>query len=281
MDVAQEIKERIISAAVALFEESGRRDFPTVAAVRSRAGSDMNATSTVMREWRRAQTAQAAPVAVEVPEKVRAASITALGVLWAQAQELANDSLASFQAAWDAERAEAEALRGELSEAFEGLRRDLEKAHGSIASIEAERDAVINELTELRQQLTATTERANTADVRAIEIERRANDLSTELARVHEEATAARDRHASDMTTARTELDQVRAESVKLQAQAERLAHIKTECDDARKAASDAREEAARLAGQLAAHREQNAAMLARLAPAESKAATKPKKTTT
>ena len=61
MDIAQDIKDRITVAANALYEELGRSEFPTVAAVRSRAATDMNAASIVMRQWRRAQTTQSAP----------------------------------------------------------------------------------------------------------------------------------------------------------------------------------------------------------------------------
>ena len=58
----------------------------------------MIAASIVMRQWRRAQTIQSAPVAIEVPDKVRTAHGAAL-------------------AAWDAERGETEALRAEPSDA--------------------------------------------------------------------------------------------------------------------------------------------------------------------
>ena len=81
MDIAKDIRDRITMAAGALYEEAERSDFPTVAAVRARASVDMNAASIVMREWRRAQTAQAAPLAVEVPEKVRASYGPGLGRL--------------------------------------------------------------------------------------------------------------------------------------------------------------------------------------------------------
>ena len=56
---------------------------------------------------------------------------------------------------------------------------------------------------------------------------------------------------------------------------AERMTKAEAERDTARADASKAREEAARLAGQLQAHQEQTAAILARLAPpAEAKPAT-------
>ena len=134
MDVPSEAKERIVAAANALYQEAGAKEFPTVAAVRARAGTDMNATSTVMREWRRSHTSQAAPVAVEIPEKLRMANGASLASLWSEAQALANESLQSAQAIWDADRSEAETLRAQLSEAFDSGRRELEAAQALVAS---------------------------------------------------------------------------------------------------------------------------------------------------
>ena len=133
MDIAQDIKDRITVAANALYEELARSEFPTVAAVRSRAATDMNAASIVMRQWRRAQTTQSAPVAIDIPDKVRAAHGVALATLWAEAQAVANTGLSAAQAAWDTERGEAEALRGELSDAFEAQHRELQTAQAQIA----------------------------------------------------------------------------------------------------------------------------------------------------
>ncbi|WP_425480517.1 DNA-binding protein [Xanthomonas vasicola] len=62
-----QIRERIIAAANQLFEQAGRAQFPAVDAVRRLARANMGDTSAVMKEWRRAQTAQAAPVGVVSP----------------------------------------------------------------------------------------------------------------------------------------------------------------------------------------------------------------------
>lgn len=92
MELTKETRDRIYAAADALFEQNGRDAFPTVDAVRKAARVNMNDASSGMKEWRRAQTAQAAPVAVQVPEAVSAAGGQAVAVLWQQAQELANTS---------------------------------------------------------------------------------------------------------------------------------------------------------------------------------------------
>ena len=103
MELAKDTRDRIFAAADSLYEQAGRAAFPTVDAVRKVARVNMNDASAGMKEWRRAQTAQAAPVAVQVPEAVQQASSAALASLWKEAQELANESLRAAQAGWDAD----------------------------------------------------------------------------------------------------------------------------------------------------------------------------------
>ena len=55
--IPADVRERIIAAAADLFEQSGRQAMPTVDAVRRSARVDMNAASAVMKEWRRASSA--------------------------------------------------------------------------------------------------------------------------------------------------------------------------------------------------------------------------------
>ncbi|MBO9904189.1 DNA-binding protein [Xanthomonas phaseoli pv. dieffenbachiae] len=290
--IPADVRERIIAAAADLFEQSGRQTMPTVDAVRRAARVDMNAASAVMKEWRRAQTAQAAPVAVAVPESVQQASSAAVATIWQQAQELANESLRSAQAAWEAERVEQDAMRQELAEAFERQAGELEALQSRLASIEAAEAAARGEAAELRGQLAAAQEQAHTAEARAQEIERRAGELRTELDRAHQDADQARRELAEQQKAsqaAAAQLDQVRGELVKVQARAEadqeahqeqrkqaaaeahrmaeRLTAAQAERDQATKAAGQAREEAARLAGQLDTLKEQSAALLARITP--------------
>ena len=289
MDIAKDIKDRIVGAANALYDEVQRAAFPTVAAVRARAGVDMNAASVVMRDWRRAQTAQTAPIAVEVPDKVRATSSVALTTLWAEAQGMANESLLAAQAGWDAERAEAETLRGELAAAFDAKEAELAEAKQQIAALQAEAEEAGKRMQELQAQLASANERAGTAEARSQEIERRANDLRAELDRTHEQARAEseklsgdirklqdevraeREKSAAEAARARADLDQVRNELVgtkakteaETAARAEQSRHAAVEAhrliermnkaeadrDAARQVAAEAREEAARLKG--------------------------------
>ena len=155
IQIPTDVRERIITAAANLFEQAGRQTMPTVDAVRRVARVDMNAASAVMKEWRRAQTAQATPVAVTVPEAVQQASSAAVATIWQQAQGLANESLRNAQAAWETERGELDAMRQELAEAFE---RQLGELEATAAALAAEKDAAekqAQELAAVRRELAA------------------------------------------------------------------------------------------------------------------------------
>src|SRR5450631_3101278 len=136
MDINPESRERILNAAHQLFEQSGRKDLPTVDAVRRVSKTSMNDASAVMKEWRRMQIVTASATVVSVPDRVQQAGQSAISTLWTEAQELANDALNVAQAAWDAERSEAEKLRVELSSAFETQGAELEALRVKLAEVE-------------------------------------------------------------------------------------------------------------------------------------------------
>lgn len=291
-----DIRERIIAAAQALYEQNGRASFPAVDLVRKMAKVNMNDASAVMKEWRRAQTTQAAPVAVTVPEAVTQANSQALTVLWAQAQELANESLRAAQAAWEAERGELDALRQELADAYETQAAEFEQAKLQAEAdwdtyqVAAQRAAA--ELEAIKGELAQAITRAERAEAKIGEIEHRAADLRAELDRAHQEADQARVTLSEQQQAAQAiivERDQAKAELAKAQAtieaqaeahreqrqttaqeaarQAERYTKAQAERDQAQQAAAEARERAAELSGKLSAIQEQNAALMARLTP--------------
>ena len=256
MDIAQDIKDRITVAADALYEELARSEFPTVAAVRSRAATDMNAASIVMRQWRRAQTTQSAPVAIDVPDKVRTAHGLALASVWSEAQALANTGLSVAQAAWDTERGEAEALRAELSDAFEAQHRDLETAQAQIARQIEQHTHQQAHCEALRAELAQASQRAGTAEARAIEIERRANDLASELQRLHADLASTK---AAVETERQQHTEQRKHSAQEALRVAERMTQAEADRDQERREAGKAREEAARLQGMVQAMTSQNA----------------------
>jgi colicin import membrane protein len=125
-------------AAQQLFEACGRLELPTVDAARRLSRTNMNDASAVMKEWRRLQIVSASAALLSVPDRVQKASQPALSALWTEAQEFANEALQVAQTAWDAERAEAEKLRVELSSAFETQGAELEALRFKLAEVEIE-----------------------------------------------------------------------------------------------------------------------------------------------
>jgi colicin import membrane protein len=213
VEINEETRNRIMTAANQLFEQAGRASFPTVDAVRRTARANMNDASAVMKDWRRMQTTATA-VAVAVPDRVQQASQAALATLWVEAQDLAHETLIASQAAWDAERAEAEKLRVELSAAFEGQAAELDTLQGRLADLEAAAAAAEKRAGELRDQLAAMTERAGTAEARAA-------DLRT-----------ARDQALVDAGQARDEAARLRGQNEAMQAHQAELMRAITARDD-------------------------------------------------
>lgn len=264
--IPTEVRERVIQAAQELYEQNGRESMPTVDAVRRHARVDMNAASAVMREWRRAQTAQAAPVAVTVPELVTQAHGAALVSLWQTAQELANESLRAAQAAWEAERVEADHDRQELADAYERQAAELEEvraaAERSARLYQEQQDAQAQTLAAVRAELVTAATRAERAEARVEEIERRAADLRSELDHAHQEQGRIRAELAAAIA---------RAESAEAQAQdaEQRAAALRGELESAHQESERSRAETATLAGELRQSQDAVAVLRAQLGAIE------------
>jgi chromosome segregation ATPase len=232
MELAKDTRERIFAAANSLYEQAGRAgNFPTVDAVRKLAKVNMNDASVGMKEWRRTQTAQAAPVAVQVPEAIQQASGIALAALWHEAQELANESLRAAQAGWDAERTEAETLNKQMADAYESLVVDLEASQAAASRFQSEAEAssasnalLTARLDEAGVALTAAAAATATADARTVEIERRATELRVELDHAHQEAAQAREVLAGVHRAHTSEVEALRVDLAALQAKADQAA---------------------------------------------------------
>lgn len=289
IQIPEKVRTRIYEVANELYEQMEKLTFPTVDMVRRAAKVDMNAASIVMRDWRRDQTPQAKPIAVNVPDGVVQANNQALVSLWTVAQELANESLRGAQSAWDTERAELDEMRQEVADAYELLVVELEEA-----KTEAEKadnihkeaaELAANELVGVRSELSQALTRAERAEAQVGEIERRANDLRAELNRSHEEMDQIKIAltEQQNMTAViASERDKAKTELTKAIATAEALANAQKEqrastdqelakqverCNQAIQAASIAREHASELTGKLEALQEHNAELLDRLSP--------------
>jgi colicin import membrane protein len=256
-DIPGEIARRITTAADQLYEENGRASFPNVDAVRRRARGNMNDASGVMRAWRRAQSAAAAPLAVAIPSAVQEAAQALLTTVWNSAISSANVNLQTAQAGWELERAEAEACRHQLATAFDSQTEELSAAFADLRALEqklsvhrTEVSAAIESRDALLQKVSAAESRAATAEARAQEIEKRADDLKTELSLAHKDAEQER-----------------RASKGRLDAAESRIEHLSDEL--MRKADTDAaaREELAQLRGQLKATVTEHQVLLAKPEP--------------
>ena len=149
-----EARARIVAAADQLYEAAGRgANFPNVGDVRRTARADMNTTSAVMKEWRRSKSTAVVAVTVAVPDRLRQAFDAALGSVWTEAQDIANEALSAAQAAWETERAEAETLRAELSQAFESQGVELVTAQERITELDGANEKLSAEVSSLRDAL--------------------------------------------------------------------------------------------------------------------------------
>lgn len=305
--IPQDVKDRVIAAANELHQQSTDGSLPTVDAVRRLARADMNTTSTIMKEWRRAQTAQVIPVTVTVPEAVAQAHDAALAALWQQAQEQANESLKAAQAAWEIERVELDAMRIELANAFEAQEAELNTFQ--IAAIadkkqyEERNQQAVNSLKALQVELEKANVRCERAEAKAQETENRVMDLRSELERAYSDAGELRaalveskqiekiaidkvEKMRGELAQVQTKLEQSEArrqiDIEKHEEQSNRIAQqlikIETERDKARDDAALAREKLAQLAGEIKVHREQSAALIARITPADKKPAKRAEK---
>jgi chromosome segregation ATPase len=293
-------KEQILAAADQI-AAAGER--PTLEAIRQRTGGSYTTISPVLNEWKARQKKVAVPLREAAPQALADRMAEVGADIWAMALDLANARLAAEREALEKARTELEADRAEATELADKLAGDVEALQSHLAASEAAEASARGEADGLRAKLTAAQEQAHTAEARAQEIERRAAELRTELDRAHQEADQAHraltdQQKANQAVTA--QLDQVRAELAKVQAKteaveqahqeqrkqtateahriAERLTAAQAERDQAKREAAQAREEAARLAGHIAALKEQSAALLARINPAESKPASTRKK---
>lgn len=230
--ISSEIKERVFATADQLYADGGQDRLPTVDAVRRAARVDMNSASALMKEWRKQQTAPAV-VAVSVPEGVQQAFSGALAAAWSEAQRLANEQLEAQKAGFEAEKLEAEALRAELSEAFEAQEKELEQVQDQLQrqhqELTLERQAsedARDELQDVRRQLDAVTLQNATLNERCDGLAERLQVAEKQSEKYESEARKAADALDQERIKAQELAGQVRdfkAEAGQLRAEVNEL----------------------------------------------------------
>lgn len=199
MEMPNDTRDRIFTAADILFAETGRGSFPTVDAVRRTIKVSMSDASTAMKAWRKAQLAQSVPSTAPVPDAIEQLQRQALVRLWQATQERAEAAHLVIHADWEAERAEAETLNQQLADAYEVQVTELVRLQNSVVQSEAHRtkdatriDGLVRQLEAMDHAVADTRVTAERAEMRAAEIGLRATDLQKTLERAHDEVTQLR-----------------------------------------------------------------------------------------
>ncbi len=160
----------------------------TLAAVRKALGGGSFTTiSEGMTEWKARKAAKETPLREPAPSAV-ADRLAELGSeIWTSALELANGRLVTEREALEAARLHLEADKAEAAELADQVTAELEVAKTALLTASTAEQAARSECDALRQALAEQRLQAATSEARANEIEKRANDLNAELARVNQQ----------------------------------------------------------------------------------------------
>ena len=187
--------ERIFAAADQLDAEG---ENPTYKAVIKRLGGGSYSTiSEAMTQWKAKKAAKERPATEPAPEALAVYLSDFGGQVWALALEFAGKRYTADREALEAARAELEKEKAEALEAADELAAELEATKAQVTALEAaelaaRKDAEAAKLEAKKEaeatqaQVAGIIERATTAETRAQEIEKRANDLNAELERMHQ-----------------------------------------------------------------------------------------------
>lgn len=195
---------------------------PTLAAVREALGGGSFTTiSEAMKLWRKqaAEHEQLQPLVDALPDVLQQAALTTAAAVWREAQALAasrleaeRQALAQAQETLEAEQAETVELVALLERDLELSRAELADAVAKAADAEIVSSAritkIADELDSVKAELVQANLRAERAEAKAVEVERRAADLRTELDRAHEDT----DKIAAALAEQKTVADKHRAD---------------------------------------------------------------------
>ncbi|MDD5113323.1 MAG: DNA-binding protein [Methylobacter sp.] len=186
------------------------------------------------------------------------------------------------------ELADASSTVDDLETKLNEVRAESEAFEKRLADAQATSQAQAVELAQLRERLVLTEQTAKSAgEQHAVELERIRTELAEQKKAVQSLA-AERDQGCAELATVKAQAaaaDKTQQEQRKRTAEethrmAERLTKIETDCDAAHKQAATAREEAAKLRGQLEATQTQAAELLQALSSHQPTKTSRVKKTT-
>ena len=181
-------KDQIWTAADEL---DGAGKPPTLAAVRKIVGGGSFTTiQDAMTEWKAKRQAKETPIKEPAPQALTDRLNDVGAEIWSMALQIANARLAADREALEAERAQMEADRQEAADLADQLNEELDAAKAHCAELERTERETAGRLNAALADAKEAAERATRAETRAAEIERRADDLNAELARVHEQSAA-------------------------------------------------------------------------------------------
>jgi chromosome segregation ATPase len=176
-------KEQIFTVADEL-DAAGQS--PTLAAVRKAVGGGSFTTiSEAMSEWKAQRIAQSVPSREPVPQALNE-KLNELGFdIWSLATSAAQGRLQQEREGLAAARTQMEAEHQEAADLADSMNSELETLQQKLQSLEATLAQERGSVATLREQLQKTNDRAITAEARAGEIEKRADNLNAELERVN------------------------------------------------------------------------------------------------
>ncbi len=179
-------KDRIFQTAD---EMDTRGQKPTLAAVRKAlGGGSYTSISESMGEWKARKSAKENTLLREPAPQAVVERLGDMGSeIWALALELADGRLTAEREALQAARVDLEAGKAEVTELADQLSVELETLKKRIVDLEATEKTARDDDSKLREKIIALTTCSVTAEARAVEIEKRADDLNAELARVNQQ----------------------------------------------------------------------------------------------
>lgn len=161
------VRERVFEAAEAIWAERNRSSLPNADEVRERAGTAMNKTAPLVREWKSEKRKTPTLPEEDLPAEVRDAGVDLARTIWTAARRRSRQEFDLERAEWNAEREDAAGVLAEVSGLYDAKSAeadDLAQRNAAFKAAVAERDARI---TDLEQRLAAEAGARVAAEARA------------------------------------------------------------------------------------------------------------------